>query len=255
MDDALTGGSTFDELVADQKLAAQQTGAVTQSGIDPDAPTAKPDPNLAQVIVSGFGAQPGDSPELVQIGQDGSFAVAALSKVVPAAPQPLAKVRDAVVRDFSADRAGKAAHALATGIVDAVNKGTPIKQAFASAKNPLPPVQPVTATRAQLAANPQGAPPPLALMFATPQHNAKLLEAPNNAGWLIVYVDTIDHGDASGKPDVVTATRGDLGHFVGREYAEEFAAAVSKEVGVKKNAAAIAQVRAQLSGAGADAQP
>ena len=255
MDDALTGGATFDEVVADQKLQAQQIGPVTAAGVDPTNPASKPDPQLSQVIASGFDAQPGDSPELVQIGQDGSFAIAALGKIVPAAPQPLAKIRNAVSSDFALDRAAQAAHKAATAIVDAVNKGQSMREAFAAAKLPLPPIEPVHATRAQLAANPQGAPPPLALMFSTPAKTAKVLEAPQNAGWLIVYTDTIQHGDASGKPNVVQATRTDLGNFVGREYTEEFATAVRQSVGVKKNDAAIAQVRSQLLGSGADAQP
>jgi peptidyl-prolyl cis-trans isomerase D len=255
IDDAVTSGSTFEEIVGDQKLTAQQTPPVTVAGIDPDNPTAKPDPDLSQVIASGFDAQQGDNPELVPVGQAGAFAIVALGKIVPSAPQPLAKVHDIVARDFAIDRADKAAHQVASDIVDKVNKGTAISQAFAAAKLPLPAVQPVHATRAQLSANPQGAPPPLALMFATPAHQAKLLEAPRGAGWLVIYVDTIDRGDASGQPDVVKATRSDLGQYVGREYAEEFASAVSQSVGVKKNDAAIADVRQQLSGGGADAQP
>jgi peptidyl-prolyl cis-trans isomerase D len=253
IDDALTGGATFNEVVADQKLTAEQTGPVTQAGFDPTDPASRPDPKLAQVVQSGFDAQQGDSPELVQIGQDGSFAVAALGSVIAAAPQPLAKIRDQVAKDFTADRADQAAHKLATEIVAKVNKGASVAQAFTEAKLPAGrAVQPVHATRAQLAANPQGAPPPLALMFSTPAKQAKLLEAPNNAGWMVVYTDTIEPGDASAKPDVVKATRGDLGHFVGREYAEQFAAAARAAIGVKKNAAAIAQVRQQMLGAAGD---
>jgi len=251
MDDAISGGASFDDVVKDQGLTAQQTAPVTQQGVDPTDPASKPDPQLAPVIQSGFDAQQGDSPELVQVGQDGSFAIASLGRIVPAAPQPLARIRDKVAADFTADRADQAAHKAAQAVIDAVNKGTPLKQAIAAAKAPVQ-VQPVHLTRAQLAANPQGAPPPLALMFSTPAKQAKLLEAPNNAGWLIVYTDTIDRGDASDKPDVVTATRRDLGQFVGREYAEEFAAAVRKAVGVTRNEAAIAKVRQQLLGAAGD---
>lgn len=253
IDDALTGGATFEEVVGDQKLEAEQTAPITQAGNDPTDPASRPDPQLAQVVQSGFDAQQGDSPELVQVGQDGSFAVAALGQIVPAAPQPLAKIRDKVAQDFTADRADQAAHKLATEIVAKVNKGMSLAQAFSEAKLPAgKAIQPVNMTRAQLVANPQGAPPPLALMFSTPAKQAKLLEGPGGAGWLVVYTDTIDRGDASTKPDVVKATRSDLGQFVGREYAEQFAAAARKAVGVTRNAAAIAQVRQQLLGAAGD---
>ncbi|TPG43345.1 peptidylprolyl isomerase [Sphingomonas koreensis] len=255
IDDALTGGATFEEAVADQKLTPQQTPAVTVAGIDPENPTVKPNPAMTQIVASGFDAQPGDSPELVQVGEDGSFAIAALGKIVPAAPQPLAKLHDAVVRDFTIDRAAQAAHKAATTIVASINKGMSIGQAFAQAKVAGPAPEAVHATRAQLAANPQGAPPPLALMFSTPAKQAKLLEAPQNAGWLVVYTDTITRGDASAKPDVVKATREGLGRFIGREYAEEFAKAVRADLGVKKNDAAIADVRKALLGGASDDQP
>ena len=255
IDDKLSSGATFDEVVADQKLKAEQTPPVTQAGVDPLDPNSRPDPQLTQVIQSGFDAQEGDTPELVPVGQDGAFAVAALGRIVHAAPQPLAAIKDQVTKDAMLDRAEQAAHKAASAIVAAINKGTAVRDAFAQAKLPLPPVQPVHATRAQLAANPQGAPPPLALMFTTPAKQAKLLEAPNNAGWLVVYTDTITPGDATSKPNVVAATRGDLGHFVGSEYAEQFATAVRQAVGVKRNEAAIARVRGQLTGDGANAQP
>lgn len=255
IDDALTNGSTFDEIVASQKLSAEKTAAITQAGFDPTDPASRPNPQLAQIVQSGFDAQQGDSPELVQVGQDGSFAVAALGQIVPAAPQPLAKIKDKVTQDFTADRADQAAHKLATEILAKVNKGTSLAQAFTEAKQPAgKAVQSVTATRAQLAANPQGAPPPLALMFSTPAKQAKLLEAPNNAGWLVVYTDTIERGDASQKPNVVKATSTDLGQFVGREYVEQFAAAARKAVGTSRNETAIAAVRQQLLGA-AGGQP
>lgn len=248
IDDALNGGATYEEVIADQKLTAKETSAVTKAGYDPTDPASRPDPLLTQVVQSGFDAEPGDMPELVQVGQDGSFAIAALGTIVPSAPQPLAKIKDKVTADFVADRADQAAHRVATQIVDAVNKGTSISQAFAQAKIPSRALQDVHLTRAQLAASPQGAPPPLALLFSTPAKQAKLLEAPNKSGWLVVYTDAIERGDASAKPDVVTATQRDLGQFVGREYAEQFAAAARKAVGVSKNAAAIAKVREQLLG-------
>ncbi|MGN6269313.1 MAG: SurA N-terminal domain-containing protein [Sphingomonas sp.] len=253
IDDALNGGATFDEVVADQKLKAAQTAPITQAGFDPTDPASRPDPQLAQIVQSGFDAQQGDSPELVQVGQDGSFAIASLGRIVPAAPQPLARIRDKVAADFTADRADQAAHKLATEIVAKVNKGASLVQAFTEAKLPAgKAIQSISTTRAQIAANPQGAPPPLALMFSTPAKQGKLLEAPNGAGWLVVYTDTIERGDASAKPDVVKATRSDLGQFVGREYAEQFAAAARKAIGVTRNDAAIAEVRQQLLGGTGD---
>ena len=79
-------------------------------------------------------------------------------------------------------------------------------------------------------------------------NNAKLLEAPNNAGWLIVKLDTIVPGNAAGTPAAVAGARGSIARVVGREYAEQFARAVRNAVGVKTDAAALARVRADLAG-------
>jgi peptidyl-prolyl cis-trans isomerase D len=255
MDDAITGGASFEDVVSDNKLTAEETPAVTQQGVDPTNPASQPDPRLAPVVQSGFDAQQGDSPELVPVGQDGAFAIATPRKVVASAPQPIAAVHDRVVKDLLADRAEKEAHDKAAAILAKVNKGMTMRQAFSEAGVPAAAVQSVHATRAELAASPQGAPPPLALMFSTPAKQAKLLEAPNNGGWLVVYTDTIVHGDASKRDDVVKATRSGLSRFVGTEYADQFARAVRAVVGVKKNEAAIAKLRADLAGTGADAQP
>ncbi|MGN6377230.1 MAG: SurA N-terminal domain-containing protein [Sphingomonas sp.] len=258
IDDAVTGGGSFKDVVTDHQLQAKQTPPVDQQGLNPEDPASKPDPELAQVVQSGFGAQPGDSPELVPVGQDGSFAVVSLAKVIPSAPQPLAKVHDQVMRDYVIDQQEQQARKIASTIVAAVNGGKSMRDAFAAAKLPLPPVQPVHATRAQIMASQQGTPPALAAMFSTPANHAKLLPAPNNAGFLVVYTETVTPGDASGKPDVVKATRQSLGQFVGNEYAQEFASAVRQQVGVTRNEAAIAKLKQELAGdaSGADdAQP
>jgi peptidyl-prolyl cis-trans isomerase D len=126
----------------------------------------------------------------------------------------------------------------------------PLAQALATSGRALPPVQPASATRAQLAQQQGNVPAPLALMFSMAKGSAKLLEAPNNAGWLIVKLDTIVPGDAARTPAAINGARGSIAQVVGREYAEQFARAVRNVVGVKTDAAALAKVRADLAGNG-----
>jgi peptidyl-prolyl cis-trans isomerase D len=251
IDDSLLDGATFAEVVADKKLEAKETAPVTTQGVDPLNPESKPDPKLTQVVAAGFDAQEGDGPQIVAVGEDGGFAVAALERIVAAAPRPLAEIHDRVVEDFKADRARRAARKVASDVVAKVNKGTALAEALNATDLSLPPSQPVDATRAQLLQNPNGAPPPLALMFSMAEKKAKLLEAPQNAGWFVVYLDNIDRVDAKGHDDVIAAARADLARQVGAEYAEQFAEAVRRKVGVERNAKAIADVRNALTGAGA----
>ena len=253
IDDALSSNATFDEVIADQKLAAQTTPALTARGVDPATPDAKPDPALAQVVAAGFQGVEGDAPQLVQTGADGSFALVGIGRVVGSAPRPLTAVRDTVAADFATDRARTAARALASGILGKVNKGAALSQALASAGKPLPPARPLGASRAELAANPRQAPPPLVLMFSMAQGTAKLLEAPNDGGWFVIKLDRIDRGDARGNAAVIKAAGADIGRNIGREYAQQFSNAVRASLGGKTDPAAVARVKADLAGAGAGA--
>ena len=105
------------------------------------------------------------------------------------------------------------------------------------------------AARAQLAANPRGAPPPLTLLFSMSEGTTKLLEAPNNEGWFVVHLDRIERGNAAGQKAVIDQQRATIGQSVGREYAEQFTQAVQAKIGVKKNDKGIAALKAELGGA------
>ena len=250
IDDSLSSNATFDEVVAAQKLTAQTTAPLTAAGVDPETPDAKPDPALAQVVAAGFQGAEGDAPQLVQTGQDGGFALVGIGRVVASAARPLAAIRTQVAQDFTTDRARGAARTLANAILAKVNKGSALPAAMSGAGKPLPPVQPIDAARAQLVANQRQAPPPLVLLFSMAEGSAKLLEAPNDAGWFIIKLNKIVRGDATGKKQVIEAARNDFGRSVGREYAQQFAKAVRDAVGVKTDPKAVAGVKADLAGTG-----
>ena len=253
-DDAL-GKTSFEGLVTKNQLTAQTTPALTAAGQNLDTPTAKPDPALTPILAAAFAASPGDQPQTVPLGQDGSFALVTLDKVLPAAPRPLAQIRDTVVRDFQLDRAQRAAHDVAAKVVAAANGGTALPQALSATGLKLPPLQPVTGPRAALIGNPQRVPPPLALMFAMPAKTTKLLEAPDKSGWVIVHLDTITPGNAQGNAKVIAGTQSDIGNVVGREYVAQFGKAVQNAIGTTRNAKAIASLKAELLGLASADQP
>ncbi|MBD8617737.1 SurA N-terminal domain-containing protein [Sphingomonas sp. CFBP 13728] len=248
IDDSLSKNATFDEVIADQKLAAVTTPALIANGVNPDDAASKPDPAIAPLVAAAFQAADGDGPQLVQLGTDGGFAVVALGRVVPATPRPLAQVRADVLRDVTADRSRQAARKVAADVLARINKGMPIQQSLAQTKLPLPAARPLTASRAQIAADPRGAPPALALMFSMAPNTAKTLAAPDDSGWFIIKLDSIASGNAAGNQAAIKAARGNIARSVGREYVEQFAKAVRADVGVKTNATSIARVRADLLG-------
>ncbi len=250
IDDSLSKNATFDEVIADQKLAAVTTHALIANGANPDDAASKPDPAIAPLVAAAFQAADGDGPQLVQLGTDGGFAVVALGRVIPATPRPLAQVRADVLRDVTADRSRQAARKVAADVLARINKGMPIQQSLAQTKLPIPAARPLTASRAQIAADPRGAPPALALMFSMAPNTAKTLAAPDDSGWFIIKLDSIASGNAAGNPAAIKAARANIARSVGREYVEQFAKAVRADVGVKTNATSIARVRADLLGQG-----
>lgn len=250
LENAIADNANFSELVAEQKLSAATTPALTATGANPEAPTAQPDPALMPILSAAFQSEEGDDPQVVQTGPDGSFALVALDRIVRAAPRPIAQVRDQVTKDLQEDRARRAARTAASKALAAINKGVAFDKALAEAGAKGAKTDSVVAARSQINADPRGPNPVLALLFSMKGGTAKMLEAPDRSGWLIVKVDKISPGDAAKAPQVIAATRQDLGRAMGPEYAQQFTEAVKRAMKVSQNADALARVKASLSGEG-----
>jgi peptidyl-prolyl cis-trans isomerase D len=248
VNDGLAGNATFDEVVADRKLAARTTPALTAAGTDPLDPAVKLDPALQPVVQAAFAAAEGDEPQLVTLGQDGSFAVVALGRVIAAAPRPLAEVRDQVARDFAADRALRAARQVAAAIVGKVNGGATLAAATAASGRGLPAPRAIAGQRADLVRGPRPGQEALPLLFGLKQGAARLAPLPDRSGYVVLRLDRVERGDAARNKLVLEGARADLGRLVGREYAEQFVRAARNTVGVTTDAAAIGRVRAELLG-------
>lgn len=251
VDDSLGDNASFNEVVADQKLTAQTTAPVLADGRNPEAPASAPDARLQPIVAAGFAAEEGDTPTIAPLGQDGSFAVVGLDRVVAAAPQPLDKVREQVARDVVADRRQRRAKELADAALAKVNRGVPLATALQQTGLNPPAPRPVKATRAQLNAGQRGVEPALALLFSMPAGSTKLLPSEAAGGFLLIHLDRIVPGDARSRPGVIAATRGDLGRVIGAEYAQQFVNAAGMTVGVKRNADALARLKKDLAGQGA----
>ena len=258
IDDAITGRQTLDQIAATLKLTVQSTVPLTGNGTDPTSATpVKPDPNQTTLYQLAYQSDVGDDPQMVPYGQDGSFAIATLDKVIPAAARPFATIADQVKKDVAIDRQVKAARDIANGIAGKVNKGVPLAQAMTESGIKLDATKPVSANRAQLFATKQP-PAPLVLLFSKPKGSASLVEAPYKGGWFIIVVDSIEKGNAAGNAQLVDKMRGDLGVSMGDEYRAQFTRAVRDKIGVKKNDAAITALRRDLlgqSGDGSENQP
>lgn len=244
IDDGIGAGKTFAELVRDLKLTATSSPALARGGTDPLNPAAKPDAAIAPIAQAGFGMEAvGDEPVLVPIGQDGSFALVTLEKILPAAPRPFAELRDKVKADYLADYRLKGANKAADAIVALMRKGTPMAEAFRQAGVTQGVVlKPFTVQRAQAAQDKA-----LQLAFSIPGKTPRKTAAPENSGFYIVYVDAIEAKSAASDPITLAGARSQLGQQVGPEYARQFIRAMRDQVKVTRNEAAIKKMRDDLA--------
>jgi peptidyl-prolyl cis-trans isomerase D len=255
LDDSLNSKASFGDVVAAQKLIPATTVPLTATGANPDDLAFKLDPKLVPVVAAAFATDPAEGPQLAQIDKDGSFAVVAIDHVVAAAPRPLAQIHDSVARDFVAQRSQAAARAIAAQVVARAAQGMSLDQALAATKLTLPPAQKISASRAQLMAARDRAPPPLVMLFTMPPRTARQFETPDHAAYLVTYLASVTPGNAAGQPKVIASMAGSLKQGVGREYYQQFQHALRDRVGVTRNAAALASLKAALSGQGTPDQP
>ncbi|PKP91231.1 MAG: peptidylprolyl isomerase [Alphaproteobacteria bacterium HGW-Alphaproteobacteria-16] len=248
IDTAIGDNATFDETIKESKLTAQTTAPLFPDGRTLEGGQEQPDPVLAQVAQGGFALEQSDDPQLIPIGEDGGFALIKLERIIPAAPRPLADIRQRVVADFARDRQLQGARKVASAVLADVNKGTPLAEALRKTGLSVPPAQPLEASRGQLAQMGQQLPAPVRLMFSMAEKKGKMTEAPNGGGFFVVWLDDIEEGDAKGNAELITQTRSQLGELIGNEYVEQFAATIRNSVKIKRNDAAIARLKAQLGG-------
>jgi peptidyl-prolyl cis-trans isomerase D len=242
IEDAISNGASFEDVVTANKLAIVETPPVTAAGIAPGAVVA---PEVKPLLESGFALSPGDDPTVETVVPNQRVAVLSVVRVVPAAPPPLAQIKEQVRADLVAQRAFARARSVATAILAKINAGKPAAQAFAEAK--LAPPVTLTGTRREVA-DPQGrADPARVAMFAMAPGKARLLPAPQGKGWIIVQLGRIDRADASKAPEVVQAVQGQFVEILGQEYGAQFRKAILAGMKVKRNAQALADAKAQLS--------
>ncbi len=251
IEDEASNNATFDELIKKYALTAEATPALTGGGTSFDVPGYTAPPEIAAILRDAFRAEPDDDPAVATIPGDTGYVLWKLDRKVPAAPKPLADVRAMVAADVQIDKGSKAAKLAADKVVAAVNGGTPLGAAIQALGVALPAPQPAGARRLELAQAQGKAPPPLAMMFAMPAKRARTLQVEGKQGWYVVYVDKIVAGDARTAPGLIQATQQQLSGAIGDEYVEQFANSVKADVGVKKDAAGVARLKASLTGSAA----
>ncbi len=244
---AVDGGASFDEVVRAEKLTIVQTPPVTVAATAPGVAGWQAPADLPPLLEGAFGMSEGDDPYVEQITPNQRFALVALAQIVPAAPPPLAQIADRVKADLVAKRQLDRARSVAAALVAKINAGTPPAQAFAQADVSLPPPTPINATRRETQNPQQPAPPAHVMLFNLQPGKARLIPAPDNKGWLVVYLDRIVPGNAASEPQFVEGLRGQFGNVMGNEYVDQFTNAIQAKMKIKRYPERVAALKTSLS--------
>jgi peptidyl-prolyl cis-trans isomerase D len=169
---------------------------------------------------------------------------------VPAAPAPLASIREQVAADWLNDQARRRASAAATAIADKASRGMPLADAVKQSGIALPPVRPVAARRIEIANANGQVPPPLRLLFTLAQGKSRMISDPGGRGFYVVKTNTITPGNAFAAPGLINRMQTELQEGVQDEYAHQFMAAIRATMKVQRNESAIATEKARLTSGG-----
>ena len=250
IEDRLADGASLEEVAAAERLTLASTPAVTQTGQVPGGSGAFP-AELQPLLRSGFDIDPEEPEALVEeIERNRRYALVGLERVLPAAPPPLASIRDQVRAALVRERALARAREVAQRIVAALNRGTPVRQAIAAAGVSLP-SQPLDLVRRDIARSGSVSPQNMVL-FSLPARRAHAIPAPEGTGWYVIHHAERVAGDANRDPEAIAATRSNFTRSAGEEIAQQFARAVEGRSGLERNANAIAALKQRMLGAAAE---
>lgn len=244
---SLNSGATVTEVARDKGLQLVTTPALLPNGTAPGQAGYTPDPILAPLIGPAFQAHEGDPAQIIQIEENRRFALVEVGQTVPAAPPPLASIREQVIADWRRSEGAKVARAKARQILAAVEGGQPLAAAVRAA-GVTTSVQTIGGRRINLNQNGQRVPQEITMLFSMPQGSTKTLELPGGAGWMVLHLVRSTRGDASEVPQLVESVQQQFRDPLGGELVEGLVAAARAEFPVSIDRAALATLRAELTG-------
>ena len=251
LEDMIGNEATFDEVMARGKLTAQRTPALVADGTDPDNPLkgdAKPDATVAMIAAAGFQFDPeSQTPEIIPIDKEGGYAIVVVERIVPAAPRALESIKPQVLADYRLDQQMITARKAATDLRAEITRGTPMREAIAKLGIRALPPKDFNFVRGDL--KPTDA-PQVRMAFSMAAKSAKMIEGPDRSGYYVVYVDTITETDGKANAAAMERARTEFLPAGRQEIAEQFVEGLKRHVGVTRNEAAIASLRARMGRTG-----
>ena len=242
---ALDEGGNFNEAIAAAKVSATNTPLVMANGTSRADASYKLPTELAPALKAGFEIAQNDAPEIVSLG-DAGYAVVSPGEIVPAAPAPIATIRDRVVTDWTNDQANKRAETVANQIAAKASGGATLADAVRGAGVALPPARAISARRIQISDAQGNVPPALKILFTIAAGKSRIAANPQGGGYFVVKTNKITPGNALMSPGLITQVQGELNQASAQDYAAQFVADIKRSMKVKRNDAAIQAYRTRL---------
>jgi len=250
IEERFESGSNLPEVAKGLGLQVETTPPITADGALYAQPGQTVAPALKPLLKTAFSMQENE-PQVAEAEAGTTFVIYDVTAIAPSAPAPFNEIANDVKVAYALDKGAQIAKTQAQKIQAALRKGQKLDAILAGIGKKLPPVERVGMTRPELARIQQSGrqvPPPIRLMFAMAQNTVKVQEAPEKRGWFVISLDTIEPGKIDRNDPAVAGAQKELGKVAGSEYSEALRKAITKEVGVKRNPAAIKALSDELSG-------
>jgi len=243
--DALDSGKNFSEVASQLKLPVVTTPLIIANGSSHADPAYRAPADLAGALKAGFDLGPTDEPEIAALADKSGYVVVAPGQVVPAAPAPLASIRDRVTSDWVMGLALAKAKAAAGAISAKASAGVSLADAVKQSGT-VAPVQPLTARRIDMTqANPQAL-PALTALFKLGAGKTQVVPDTQGRGFFVIKVTKITPGNAMQALSLITRTQIGMQQSTTDDYARQFVNALARDIKVTRNDKAIAALKQRL---------
>ncbi len=239
-------GTSFEDVARGAHLTVVTTPPITAQGqLSNGQAWPQVSADLRALLPAAFDMDPDDSRAQVPAIEEGArYALLGIDRSEPAAPPPLAEIRDRVRSQLIRRTALVRARQIADAIAARVNGGMPLAQAFAQAGLPLPPPQSITARRLDIMT--RQAPESLQLFFRLRPGTAAVVAAPNSGGWMVA-APTQSLRTPAATPQSGEEARQQLAQAAPSEAESLLLRAMGKSIGVQRNNAAIHAERLRIA--------
>lgn len=254
IEDQVADGGSFEEVAKDNGLKLETTPFLLSTGKQVQDQAYEPSADVRPLLAPVFAMSQDDDAQLIPITPDKRYALAAPGEIKAPAPPPLDEVKPLVQLQYKLAKGNERAKAVAEQIQAKVAKGMKLADAVKAAGVALPAPQVVGGRRADIMRTGERPPAEVMILFSMAQNSVKTLPIGQDRGYFVVQLNGIKHGDAGGQTALLNQVRDQLSDVAGQEYAEQFARAVEKQIGVKRTPNAAANVERALLTANGGAQ-